>query len=37
MFELDKEQDELPPLDVPPSTPLTGGHLPLQELGFLEE
>lgn len=32
--ELDIEQSELPPLDVPPSTPLTGGHLPLQELGF---
>jgi len=30
------EQGELPPLDVPPSTPHTRGHLPLQELGFSE-
>ena len=34
---MDMKQDELTPLDVPPSTPPTGGNLPLQELGFSEE
>lgn len=30
-------QSELPPLDVPPVTPLTGGNLPLRELGISED
>jgi len=30
-------QSELPPLDIPPITPLTYGHLPLRELGISED
>jgi len=30
-------QSKLPPLDVPPTTPLVRGHLPIQELGILED
>lgn len=36
-FDLDTKQGELAPLDVPPYTTLTGGHLPLQELGYTKE
>ena len=30
-------QSELPPLDVPPIPPLTGGNLPLLELGITKD
>lgn len=30
-------QSELPPLDVPPTTPIIGKQLPLQELGIFED
>lgn len=37
MVDSSSGQSELPPLDVPLVTPLTGGHLPLRELGISKD